>query len=170
MERRYRVNYQIRAQRIRLIDENGTQIGIVPLQEGLRIAAQKNLDLVEVSPHADPPVCRILDYSKYKYQQEKREKEARKKQKQVHFKEVRLKPRIEEHDYQVKLKKIREFLEKGDRVRIRLTFRGREMVHPELGDNLMKRLLEDLKDVASVEKKPTREGRNVICILYPKHH
>jgi translation initiation factor IF-3 len=150
-----------------LIDENGNQIGIVPAQEGLRIAQQKNLDLVEVAPQADPPVCRILDYSKFKYQQEKREKEAKKKR--VHFKEIRFKPRIEEHDYQVKLKAVRKFLEKGDRVRIRIWFRGREMVHPEMGDNLMKKLLQDVEDIASVEKPPTREGRNIICVLFPKH-
>lgn len=150
-----------------MIDENGNQIGIVPTQEGLRIAQQKNLDLVEVAPQADPPVCRILDYSKFKYQQEKREKEAKKKR--VHFKEIRFKPRIEEHDYQVKLKAVRKFLEKGDRVRIRVWFRGREMVHPEMGDNLIKRLLQDVEDIASVEKPPIREGRNIICILFPKH-
>ena len=167
MNRRIRVNYQIKASRIRLIDEHGNQIGIVPTHEGLRIAQQRNLDLVEVAPQADPPVCRILDYSKFKYQQEKREKEAKKKK--VHFKEIRFKPRIEEHDYQVKLRALRKFLEKGDRVRIRIWFRGREMVHPEMGDNLIKRLLQDVEDIASVEKPPTHEGRNIICILFPKH-
>jgi len=167
LNRRIRVNYQIRVPRIRLIDEKGNQIGIVPTQEGLRIAQERNLDLVEVAPQADPPVCRILDYSKFKYQQEKREKEAKKKR--VHFKEIRFKPRIEEHDYQVKLKALRKFLEKGDRVRIRIWFRGREMVHPEMGDNLIKRLLQDVEDIASVEKPPTREGRNIICVLFPKH-
>ena len=167
MNRRIRVNYQIRVPRIRLIDEKGNQIGIVPTQEGLRIAQERNLDLVEVAPQADPPVCRILDYSKFKYQQEKREKEAKKKR--VHFKEIRFKPRIEEHDYQVKLKALRKFLEKGDRVRIRIWFRGREMVHPEMGDNLIKRLLQDVEDIASVEKPPSREGRNIICVLFPKH-
>jgi len=167
LNRRVRVNYQIKAPRIRLIDEHGNQIGIVPTQEGLRIAQQRNLDLVEVAPQADPPVCRILDYSKFKYQQEKREKEA--KRKKVHFKEIRFKPRIEKHDYQVKLKALRKFLEKGDRVRIRIWFRGREMVHPEMGDHLIKRLLQDVEDIASVEKPPTREGRNIICVLFPKH-
>lgn len=169
MNRNLRINYQIRSTRIRLIDEKGTQIGIVPLEEGLRLAERRNLDLVEVAPGANPPVCRLLDYNKYKYQQEKREKEARRKQKQVHFKEVRFKPRIEEHDYQVKLKAIKKFLEKGDRVRIRLFFRGREMAHPELGDNLMKRLLSDLEELASVEKPPLREGRYMTCLLFPKH-
>ncbi len=164
-----RTNQQIRAQRIRLIDDEGTQIGVVPLEEGLRLAEKKNLDLVEISAQSDPPVCRVLDFNKYKYQQEKREKEARKKQKQVHFKEVRLKPRIEEHDYQVKLKQIKTFLEKGDRVKLRLFSRGREMMHPELGDNVMKRLLGDVEDIASVEKPPLREGRNLICVLFPKH-
>jgi len=167
LNRRIRVNYQIKASRIRLIDEHGNQIGIVPTHEGLRIAQQRNLDLVEVAPQADPPVCRILDYSKFKYQQEKREKEAKKKK--VHFKEIRFKPRIEEHDYQVKLRALRKFLEKGDRVRIRIWFRGREMVHPEMGDHLIKRLLQDVEDIASVEKPPTHEGRNIICILFPKH-
>ena len=152
-----------------MIDEAGTQVGIVPIQEGLRLAEASGLDLVEIAPQSNPPVCRILDFNKYKYQQEKREKEAKKKQKHVHLKEVRLKPRIEEHDYQVKLKQVRNFLEKGDRVKIRLFFRGREMAHPELGDNLIKRLLADVEDVASIEKPPLKEGRNIICVLFPKH-
>lgn len=168
MNRRLRVNYQIKAGRIRLIDEDGTQIGIVPLEEGLRLADKKNLDLLEVAPEANPPVCRILDFSKFKYQQEKREKEAKKKQKQFHFKEVRLKPSIKEHDYQIKLKAIRKFLEKGDRVRIRILLLGREMIYPQLGDNLMTKILADVYDLAGIEKPPVKEGRNILCVLYPK--
>ena len=166
---RTNINRWIKAERIRLIDADGTQIGIVPLEEGLKMAEQQGLDLVEVVPQATPPVCRVLDFNKFKYQQEKREKEAKKKQKHVHFKEVRLKLRIETHDYQVKIKKIKGFLEKGDRVKIRLFFRGREMAHPELGNNLMKKLLEDIQDTASVEKPPVKEGRNIICVVFPKH-
>ncbi|MDD5613540.1 MAG: translation initiation factor IF-3 [Candidatus Omnitrophica bacterium] len=166
---RTHVNRQIRAERIRLIDADGSQIGIVPLEEGLRIAEQRGLDLVEIAPDTSPPVCRILDFNKFKYQQEKRAKEAKKKQKQVHIKEARFKPRIEEHDYQVMLKRILRFLERGDRVRVRLFFRGREMAHPELGDNLMKRILADLDAVASVEKPPVREGRYITAILFSKH-
>ena len=168
-KKRTNINRWIKAERIRLIDADGTQIGIVPLEEGLKIADQQGLDLVEIVPQSNPPVCRVLDFNKFKYQQEKREKEARKKQKHVHFKEVRLKPRIETHDYNVKLKRIKGFLEKGDRVKIRLFFRGREMAHPELGNNLMKKLLEDVQDIASVEKPPVREGRNIICVVFPKH-
>ncbi|MDP8233502.1 MAG: translation initiation factor IF-3 [Candidatus Saelkia tenebricola] len=168
-QRRTNINHWIKAERIRLIDADGTQIGIVPLEEGLKLAEQQSLDLVEIAGQTNPPVCRVLDFSKFKYQQDKREKEAKKKQKHVHFKEVRLKPRIEEHDYQVKLKGIKKFLEKGDRVKIRLFFRGREMAHPELGDKVIKKLLEDVEEIASVEKPPTREGRNIICVLFPKH-
>ena len=167
--RRTNINHWIKAGRIRLIDADGTQVGIVPLEEGIKLAEQQGLDLVEIVPQSDPPVCRVLDFNKFKYQQEKREKEARKKQRHVHFKEVRLKPRIEAHDYHVKLKKIKEFLEKGDRVKIRLLFRGREMAHPELGNNLMKKLLEDIHAIASVEKPPLREGRSIICVVFPKH-
>ena len=166
---RTNINRFIRAERIRVIDADGTQLGILPLEEGLKIAKQRELDLVEISAGASPPVCRIMDFNKYKYQQEKRAKEAKKKQKQVHFKEVRFKPRIEEHDYQVILKRARKFLERGDRVRVRVFFRGREMAHPELGDNVMKKLLSDIEDVATVEKVPSREGRYLITILFPKH-
>ncbi len=166
---RTNINRAIRAERIRVIDADGTQVGIVPLEEGLKIAQQRELDLVEISAGATPPVCRIMDFNKYKYQQEKRAKEAKKKQKQVHFKEVRFKPRIEEHDYQVILKRARKFLERGDRVRVRVFFRGREMAHPELGDNVMQKLLKDLEEVATVEKAPAREGRYLITILFPKH-
>jgi len=166
---RTNINRFIRAERIRVIDSDGTQIGIVPLEEGLKIAQQRELDLVEISAGASPPVCRVMDFNKYKYQQEKRAKEAKKKQKQVHFKEVRFKPRIEEHDYQVILKRARKFLERGDRVRVRVFFRGREMAHPELGDVVMKKLLGDVEDIATVEKTPSREGRYLITILFPKH-
>jgi len=166
---RINVNRLIRAERIRVIDADGTQIGVVLLEEGLKIAQQRELDLVEISSGASPPVCRVMDFNQYKYQQEKRAKEAKKKQKQVHFKEIRFKPRIEEHDYQVILKRARKFLERGDRVRVRVFFRGREMAHPELGDIIMKKLLGDIEDIATVEKSPSREGRYLITILFPKN-
>jgi translation initiation factor IF-3 len=165
---RFRINYQIRARRIRLIDENGNQVGVLPTEEGLRLAKLKYLDLVEVAPQVEPPVCRILDYKKFRYEQEKQAREAKKKQRHVHLKEVRFKPRIEEHDYQVKLNRIKKFLTKGDRVKITLFFRGRELSHPELGDRLMEKLVSDLSEVAVVEKKPRRDKRFINCILLPK--
>ena len=132
----YRVNKQIKAKEVRLIDENGKQIGIVPLQEALRIASEKGLDLVEVAPQANPPVCKILDYGKFLYELKKKEKEARKKQREhaIDVKDMMLSVRIDEHDLKVKLKHMREFLMDGDKVRVRIRFRGREHLHPELGD------------------------------------
>lgn len=167
--RRYRLNYQIKVARIRLIDENGRQVGILPTEEGLRMARQKGLDLVEVAPQADPPVCRLLDFNKFKYEQEKRAREARKKQRHVHLKEVRFKPRISEHDYQVKLNHIRKFLSKGDRVKVTLFFRGRELSHPELGERLVEKLTTDLSDIAIIERKPSKDNRFINCIFLPKH-
>ncbi|MFO7264523.1 MAG: translation initiation factor IF-3 [Bacillota bacterium] len=164
------INENIRAREVRLIDTNGEQLGIVPLKEALRIAEEKNLDLVNVAPHAKPPVCRIMDYGKYRYEQSKREKEARKNQKIITVKEIRLSPTIEEHDLQTKLKSIVKFLQQGDKVKVSVRFRGRQITHTEIGKRVLERIIADVGDLAVVEKKPNMEGRNMMTILAPKNH
>jgi len=166
----YRVNRQIRAREVRLIDDTGQQVGIVPLQEALKLAEEKGLDLVEIAPQARPPVCKIMDYGKFKYELKKKEREARKKQKehQIEVKDIRMKVRIDEHDLKVKLKHMREFLEDGDKVRVRIRFRGRENIHPELGEKLFKKIMEELGDVGEVEVKPKKEGPFLLFTLAPK--
>lgn len=165
---RVRVNERIRAKEIRVIGEDGEQIGVVAASEGLRLARERNLDLVEVAPKANPPVCRIMDFSKYKYDQEKKERLARKKQRAIHIKEIRLKPNIEEHDYQTKLHHLKRFLERGDKAKVTLMFRGREMAHIDTGRNLMDRLMKDLSELAEVEKPPVLEGRFMVMMVAPK--
>lgn len=147
---------------------DGEQLGILPVKEALRIAQEKELDLVEVAPTAKPPVCKIMDYGKYRYEQSKREREARKKQKIVEIKEVRLTPKIENHDFQVKVKSALKFLSGGDKVKASVKFRGREIVHADLGKNLLLQLYEAVKDHASLEREPKIEGRNMIMILSAK--
>ena len=166
----HRVNRQIRAKEVRLIDETGQQIGIVPIGEALAIAEEKGLDLVEIAPQANPPVCKIMDYGKFKYELKKKEREARRKQRehQVEVKDIRMKVRIDDHDLQVKLKHMREFLEDGDKVRVRIRFRGRENVHPELGERLFNRIREELQDISEVEVPPKKEGPFLIFTLAPK--
>ncbi len=166
----YRVNRQIRAKEVRLIDENGKQVGVVPLQDALRIASEKGLDLVEVAPQANPPVCKILDYGKFLYELKKKEKEAKKKQREhaIEIKDMMLSVRIDEHDLRVKLKHMREFLMDGDKVRVRIRFRGREHLHPELGEKLANRILEDLSDVGQLESPIKKEGNFLIFSLLPK--
>ncbi|NPA12721.1 MAG: translation initiation factor IF-3 [Aquificae bacterium] len=165
-----RVNRKIRVKEVRLIDENGQNLGIVPIEEALRLAEERNLDLVEVSPNAKPPVCKIMDYGKYKFEQKKKEKEARKKQraKMQNIKEIKFRIKIEDHDYQTKVRHIREFIQNGDKVKVWIWFRGRENVHPELGEKLANRIIQDLEDVAKVEKPPKKEGRNMLFTLVPK--
>ncbi len=153
---------------MRLIDQDGNQRGILPITEALEIAKEAGLDLIEVSPKANPPVCKILDYGKYKYDQEKREKEARKKQKLVKMKEIRMQPKIEEHDLQFKAKHIREFLDEGNKVKVTIRFKGRELAHTELGRVVLDNLLDLLDDSFSVDKKPSMEGRFMSMILSPK--
>jgi translation initiation factor IF-3 len=165
---RIRINERIRAKEIRLIAEDGEQKGVMPSNEGLKLAKEKNLDLVEVAPKANPPVCRIMDYSKYKYEQEKKERLARKKQRVTHLKEIRLKPNIEEHDYQTKLRHLKKFLERGDKAKVTLMFRGRQMAHVNVGRQLMDRLMKDLSELAEVEKLPVLEGRFMVMMLAPK--
>ena len=151
-----------------MVSPDGEQLGIQPIREALRIAAEQNLDLVEVAPTAKPPVCRIMDYGRFKYEQAKKEKEARKKQKQVNIKEVKMRPRIEEHDFEVKAKNAERFLQDGDKVKATIMFRGREIVHQELGREVLDRLAAFLEGLAVVEKPARVEGRNMTMILTPK--
>jgi len=153
--------------KVRLIDANGEQMGIVNRDEALDQAAEAELDLVEVAPNSDPPVCRIMDYGKYKFEQQKRESLQKKKQKQIHVKEVKLRPRTDEGDYQVKLRNIRKFIEQGNKVKISIRFRGREMAHQELGANIMKRIQQDLGEQASVEKEAKLEGKQMLMVVGP---
>jgi translation initiation factor IF-3 len=163
-----RVNQKIRALKIRLVDDEGNQLGVVDIRTGIEKAEEKGLDLVEVAANVDPPVCRIMDYSKYKYEQKKKQKLAKKKQHITHMKEVRFKPKIEEHDYQVKLKHIKEFLANKDKVRIQLRFRGRENVHKELGMELLHRVASDVAALGEMEARPKALGRTVVMTLLPK--
>lgn len=162
-----RVNNEIRAAKIRAIDDEGRQVGIITREEALDMALKKSLDLVEVAPEANPPVCRIMDYGKYRYEQTRKEKEAKKKQHVVKVKEIKFHPNIEDHDYQVKLRHILEFLEKGNKVKITLTFRGREFVHMEFGRKVLERLVTDAIALGAVEQHPKLLGRNMIMILGP---
>ena len=140
----------------------------MPTREALRMAEEQHLDLVEVAPKAKPPVCRIMDFGKYRYEQQKREKEAKKKQKTINIKEVKLRPNIEQHDFDVKLKNALRFVEEGNKVKVTIMFRGREMSHPELGEALLNKMAEQLGDAAVVEKKPKIEGRNMTMVVAPK--
>jgi len=164
----FRINEEIRAREVRVIDSEGTQLGIMPAREAQRLAEERQLDLVEVAPAAKPPVCRIMDIGKYKYEQSKREKEARKKQKIVSIKEVKLRPNIENHDFDVKAKNAIRFLKDGDKVKATIIFRGREIVHTQLGQKLLARLAECLGEYSTVERQPKLEGKNMIMILAPK--
>ncbi|MDD5680524.1 MAG: translation initiation factor IF-3 [Candidatus Omnitrophica bacterium] len=165
---RVRVNEGIRIKEIRAIGENGEQIGVIATSEALKMAKESGLDLVEVAPKASPPVCRIMNFSKYKYEQEKKERLARKKQRVIRIKEIKLKPNIEENDYQVKLRHLKRFLGRGDKAKVTLIFRGREMAHTDIGASLMNRLMTDLSEVAVPEKVPTLENKMMILILNPK--
>ncbi len=165
-----RINDEIRAREVRLVGEEGEQLGIVQLRDAQRIAAEKSLDLVEIAPTAKPPVCKIMDYGKYKYEQAKRDKEARKKQKTMEIKEVKLRPNIEDHDFETKARNAQRFLNDGDKVKVTIMFRGREVTHPELGRTLCLRLAEFCKAEANIERDPKLEGRNMIMILAPVKH
>lgn len=151
-----------------MIDDEGEQAGVLPIAEALRLAEEAELDLVVVSPNAEPPVCRIMDYGKYKFEQSKKKHAAKKKQKQVHLKEVKIRPGTEEGDYQVKLRNLMRFLENGDRAKITLRFRGREMAHREVGLKVLERLEADLSEIAAVEQRPMMEGRQMVMIMVPK--
>ena len=143
-------------------------MGVVSIQDALKLAREEQLDLVEVAPDAKPPVCRVMDYMKFKYEQAKKEREAKKKQKVMHIKELRFKPKIGEHDYLVKLKKLEEFLQDHDKVRVRMTFRGREMAHMEFGEQILQRLVKDIGEKGELERPPVKEGRNILLIFRPK--
>ncbi len=162
-----RLNGAIRAREVRLIDYDGTQLGICRIEEAQRVADGKNLDLVEIAPQADPPVCRIMDYGKFKYDQAIRAKQARKKQSKVEVKEMKFRPKIDVGDYTTKKKHVLRFLESGSKVKITIMFRGREMSHPEQGLTILERLADDLKDVAVIENQPKMEGRNMHMLIAP---
>ncbi len=163
-----RVNERIRVPQVRVIADDGQQIGVLPVREALTLAQEKGLDLVEVSPTARPPVCRIMDFGKFKYEQNRRARKAKKKQHVVHLKEIKLRPKIEEHDYNFKLDHAREFLVERNKVKFTITFRGREMAHQELGFKLVERVISDLSEVGTPETPPRSEGRNMVMIVMPK--
>ncbi|HIK33540.1 MAG TPA: translation initiation factor IF-3 [Oscillatoriales cyanobacterium M59_W2019_021] len=163
-----KINERIRFPKIRAIDSDGSQLGIMAPSEALRIAEEKELDLVLVSENADPPVCRIIDYGKYKFEQERKKKEAKKKQHSAEVKEVKMRYTIEEHDYNVRLKNASRFLKAGDKVKATIMFRGREIQHTDLAESLLKRLAADLEEVAEVQQAPKREGRSMMMLLSPK--
>ncbi|SDZ54063.1 translation initiation factor IF-3 [Evansella caseinilytica] len=162
------INDAIRAREVRLVGPNGDQIGVKSKQEALEMAQNANLDLVMVAPNAKPPVCRIMDYGKFRYEQQKKDKEARKKQKIINVKEVRLSPTIEEHDFNTKLRNARKFLTKGDKVKAAIRFRGRAITHSEIGKEVLERLAKECDDIATVEQKPKMEGRSMFLVLAPK--
>ncbi|WP_088534028.1 translation initiation factor IF-3 [Geobacter sp. DSM 9736] len=162
------INQAIRAREVRVIGADSEQLGILPIGEALSLAESQQLDLVEVSPTAVPPVCRIMDFGKYKYQQSKKLQEAKKKQVQVQLKEVKLRPKTDEHDLQFKIKHVRRFLEEGNKAKITLVFRGREITHMNLGQKALDRFTEELQDIAVVEVKPKMEGRSMFMIVAPK--
>jgi translation initiation factor IF-3 len=162
-----RINERIRVPEVRLIDENGEQVGIIPTPEALERARERELDLVEVSPTSKPPVCRILDYSKYKYEQEQKAKAARKHQQQVNVREIKLRPKIAQHDYETKRGHVERFLKQQDKVKVTIMFRGREQSHPERGRMLLDRLLEDVSEIGVMESPPLQEGRNMTMLLGP---
>jgi translation initiation factor IF-3 len=162
-----RVNELIRAPRVRLIDEDGAQIGIKATAEALDYAYGKNLDLVEVAAQADPPVARVMDYGKYRYEQEQKAKQARKHQAQIHVKEIKLRPKIGQHDYETKKGHVARFLNQRAKVKVTIMFRGRETTHPERGRDLLMRLAEDVKDIGLIESAPVLDGRNMVMVLGP---
>ena len=153
---------------MRLIGADGQNVGVVPVRQALMMAEEANLDLVEISPDAKPPVCKILDYGKFKFQEQKKAAEARKKQKVIEIKEIKMRPMIDDHDYDVKMRAIKRFFEEGDKVKITLRFRGREMAHQELGQQLLDRVKKDTLEIAKVESEPRFEGRQIVMVLAPR--
>src|SRR5438128_1826974 len=162
-----RINDRIRVPQVRLIDETGGQLGVMDTNEALRIAQGKDLDLVEVAPEAKPPVCRILDYSKYKYEQAQKVKQAKKHQQQINVREIKFRPKIAAHDYATKKGHVERFLKAKDKVKVTIMFRGREVAHPERGEIILNRLAEELGELAVVEQRPTQDGRNMTMMLAP---
>jgi len=164
-----RVNDRIRISPVRVIDVDGEQVGIVPTDEARAMAEEKGLDLVEVAPNSRPPVCRIMDYGKYKYEQARKAKEAKKKQHVIHVKEIKMRPKIEEHDFGFKLRHARRFLADGDKVKFTLRFRGREMTHPELGERVLERVKQELDELGAVESDIRKEGRTMTMLIGPRN-
>jgi len=162
------MNEDIRVREVRLIDENGDNVGVVPIADALARATAAGLDLVEISPDANPPVTKILDYGKYKYQEQKKAAEARKRQKIVEIKEIKMRPSIDDHDYDVKMRSMRRFFDDGDKVKVTLRFRGRELSHQELGWQVLQRVKADTEPHAKVESEPRMEGRQMVMVLAPK--
>ncbi len=162
-----RINDRIRAREVLLIGAGGEQLGVKPLPEALTIAREEELDLVEVAPNANPPVCRIMNYGRYKYEQEQRRKESRKKATNVVVKEMKFRPKIDEHDYVTKMKHVERFLAEGSKVKLTIMFRGREVFHPELGLRILERVAEQVSDIAMVESAPRQDGRNMTMVLHP---
>ncbi|MEC9407785.1 MAG: translation initiation factor IF-3 [Pseudomonadota bacterium] len=167
-ERQDRRNDQITVPKVRLVDADGEQVGIVSIEDALSKAADAGLDLVEVAPQADPPVCRIMDYGKHIFEKQKSQQNSRKKQKQIQVKEVKFRPGTDEGDYKTKLRNLKRFLEDGDKIKVTLRFRGREMAHQEIGMRLLDRVREELEEMASVEQRPKMEGRQLIMVMAPR--
>lgn len=162
------INEQIKDKEVRLVDANGEQAGVMPLKQALKLAQERQMDLVKVAPKAKPPVCRIMDYGKFKYEQSKKERESRKKQKVINIKEIRMSPNIDEHDFMVRVKNAQRFLKDGDKIKIAIRFRGREITHKAIGEEILQKMYEILKDIAVIEKKPNFEGRNITMVIAPK--
>jgi translation initiation factor IF-3 len=162
-----RINDRIRVPRVRVVDADGKQVGIMSTQDAMALAVEQDLDLVEVAAQADPPVCRIMDYGKYKYEQAVRQREARKKQSHIVVKEMKMRPKIDRHDYETKKGHVVRFLRQGAKVKVTIMFRGREMIHPEIGQRLLERLSNDVSDIAKVEADPKLDGRNMTMVLGP---
>ena len=162
------MNAQINAPQLRVVGPEGEQLGILSIEEALERAQEFGLDLLEVAPNADPPVCKVMDYGKFRYQQQKRAHEAKKKQTVIQVKEVKVRPKIDEHDYQFKLKHVKRFLDGGDKAKVSVMFRGREIVHRDLGRKLLDRFIEDTKEIGEIESMPKMEGRNMTMVLTAK--
>lgn len=167
INQRTRINQQIRISPVRVIDQEGEQVGILPIEQALSMAEELGLDLVEVAPMARPPVCRIMDYGKFKYEEQRKAREARKKQHQIQIKEVKMRPGIEEHDFDFKTRHARRFLEEGNKVKVTMMFRGRQMAHPEIGRQVLERVMKELLDISKVEMNPTMEARSMSMVLVP---
>ena len=163
-----RINEEIGVMRVRLVDERGNMVGVVGRNEALTMAANAGLDLVEIAPNADPPVCKILDFGKFKYEEQKKKNEARKKQKIIEVKEIKLRPSIDDHDYAVKMRSMNKFIEEGDKVKVTMRFRGRELAHQELGMNVLIRVRDDLEAIAKIEQMPRMEGRQMTMVVAPR--
>ena len=162
------INEKIKAREVRVINSEGNQLGIMPSREALRIAKEQGLDLVEVAPNSQPPVCRVMDYGKFKYQQSKKSQEAKKSQTTIQVKEIKVRPGTEEHDIQYKLRNIKRFLGQGNKVKVRIFFKGREIAHSDIGKHLLERIADEVEDLGVVERRPRLDGRNMVMIIAPK--